>query len=236
MDAAAMLPVKKQDPPQIPHNPAHLPPLPKKERKKKNYRAFVSRVPPCFSFIQPRSNGCVLLCWSCNESYVFCFGGNSYSAHLGNETWDTEGTLPKTFGCFWCIHMEKSAHEAFEKQGESEKAVRQTVAGSRSGRLIKFPAASLAWKSRLKDSDSIKWLERLFFFFFFNLLSMAKILRKPVAKTEQNNVVDQEKSILVKLLPPSDVDTNLFSTDGSALASTSAQKSCSLVSSWQTEC
>lgn len=31
---------------------------------------------------------------------------------------------------------------------------------------------------------------------------MAKILRRPVAKTEQNNVVDQEKSILVKLLPP----------------------------------
>lgn len=35
MDAAAMLPVKKQDSPQIPHSPPHLPPLPKKEKKKK---------------------------------------------------------------------------------------------------------------------------------------------------------------------------------------------------------
>lgn len=31
MDAAAMLPVKKQDPPQIPRKPPHLAPLPKKE-------------------------------------------------------------------------------------------------------------------------------------------------------------------------------------------------------------
>lgn len=137
------------------------------------------------------------------------FGGNSDSAHLGNETWDTEGALPKIFGCFWRIHMEKSAHEAFEKQGESEKAVRQTTAGSRSGSPIKFPAASQARKSRLKASYSIKWLEGLFFFFFLPTQH-----GKNPAKTKQNNVADQEKSILVKLLPPQmSTPTSLARTD-----------------------
>lgn len=104
----------------------------------------------------------------------------------------------------------------------SEKAVGQTFAQSRLGRLITFVVASLlARKSQLKASRA-SWLWSLFFFF---RLSLTKILPKPVTKIKQNAVVDREKSILLKPLTSSPtllrIDANLFSTDGSVLARTS---------------
>lgn len=90
--------------------------------------------------------------------------------------------------------MEKSAHEAFEKQGESEKAVRRTVAASRSGRLIKFPAASLARKPRLKAS----WLP----FFFLTYSAWQKSCEGLSQKRSKTMLATKKKSILVKLLPP----------------------------------